>query len=206
VKSRGFTLIEVVVALFIVALAVGALLGAVTSSASNTTYLRDKTFAEWVALNKLTETRVAGQTPSRGATTGEVDYAGNRYQWQQTVSPLPFNGMFKIEVRARMLSQAAAAAPPAATASADAAEGDGVAWTATAVGVVSTSVAIARTPVVDWGEPQAGAPGSPNNSPGTPSTNPATPPSPGTPSPNPGMPVPQPSIPGSNTSSVETVP
>jgi general secretion pathway protein I len=198
VKHRGFTLIEVVVALFIVALAVGALLGAVTSSASNTTYLRDKTFAEWVALNKLTETRVAGQTPSRGATTGEVDYAGNRYQWQQTVSPLPFNGMFKIEVRARMLSQAA---PPAAAAGE---QGDDVAWTATAVGVVSTSVAIARTPVIDWGEPQAGAPGSPNNPPGTPSPNPS--PSPGSPSPNPGMPVPRPPIPGSNTSSVGSSP
>jgi general secretion pathway protein I len=196
VRRRGFTLIEVVVALFIVALAIGALLGAVTSSASNTTFLRDKTFAEWVALNKLTETRVAGQTPSRGATTGEVDYAGNRYQWRQTVSPLPFNGMFKIEVRARMLTQAATVAPASAPASTGAAEGDDVAWTATAVGVVSTSVAIARTPVIDWGEPQAGAPGSP----GSPNN------APGSPSPNPGMPVPQPVIPGSNTSSIGTAP
>jgi general secretion pathway protein I len=145
-KQRGFTLIEVVVAFAIVVLAISALLGAVTSSASNTAYLRDKTFADWVALNKLTQTRVSGTTPSRGATTGELEYAGRRYQWQQTVTPLPFDGMFKIEVRSRLLAPGQAAPTAGANADAD----DATDWAGTAIGVISTSVAIARDPVVAW--------------------------------------------------------
>jgi general secretion pathway protein I len=154
-KQRGFTLIEVVVAFVIVVLAVSALLGAVTSSASNTAFLRDKTFAEWVALNKLTETRVAGITPSRGVTTGELQYAGRRYQWQQSVTPLPFNGMFKIEVRTRLLADGASV--PASVNAADA--DDATDWSGTAIGVISTSVAIARSPVVAWDEAPAGGGG-----------------------------------------------
>ena len=60
---RGFTLLEVLIALAIVALSAGALLGTITSSASNVAYLQDKTLAEWVALNRLTEIRIAQQMP-----------------------------------------------------------------------------------------------------------------------------------------------
>jgi type II secretion system protein I len=46
-------------ALAIVAMSAGALLGTITSSASNISYLKDKTLAEWVGLNRLTEIRIA---------------------------------------------------------------------------------------------------------------------------------------------------
>jgi general secretion pathway protein I len=143
---RGFTLVEVAVALLIVGLGIGALLGTITSSASNVAVLRDKTFARWVALNKLTETRISGTTPSRGETTGEIGYANRRYQWRQVVTPLPFKGLFKIEVSARELAQGEA---PASNGEAD------VAWGGFATGVIGTSVSIARTPVVPWGDTQS---------------------------------------------------
>ena len=47
-KRRGFTLLEVLIALAVVALSASALLGTVTSSGSNVAYLHDKTLAEWV--------------------------------------------------------------------------------------------------------------------------------------------------------------
>ena len=66
--ARGFTLLEVLIALAIVAMSVGALLGTVTSSASNIIYLKEKTLAEWVALNRLTEIRIAQADARQGQT------------------------------------------------------------------------------------------------------------------------------------------
>ncbi len=62
--ARGFTLIEVLVALAIVAIGMAAVMGALTSSANTISYLRDKTFAQWVALNQIANLRVvATQVP-----------------------------------------------------------------------------------------------------------------------------------------------
>ena len=178
-SQRGFTLIEVIVALAIVVLSIGALLGAVTSAASNTDYLRDRTFAQWVALNKLTETRVSGSVPGRGVTAGETDYAGRRYAWRQTVERLPFDGMFKIDVSARRLAEGGVAA------AADAKDED-VNWTATVTGVMGTAVRIPSTPIgpVSGSLQPANAPGSPAQ-PGTPGGLPNNPGQPGTPVPLP---------------------
>src|SRR6185503_6461062 len=98
---RGFTLLEVLIALAIVAMAVGALLGTITSSASSVSYLRTKTIAEWVALNRLTEIRISQQMPDTGRRTGKTVMAGMRWQWEQEVVELPIKGMFRIDVRAR---------------------------------------------------------------------------------------------------------
>ena len=84
-KSRGFTLLEVLIALAIVAMSVGALLGTVTSSASNVIYLKDKTLAEWVALNRLTEMRIDKQMPAKGKRTGNTSWAGMRWEWEEEV-------------------------------------------------------------------------------------------------------------------------
>ncbi len=56
--QRGFTLIEVLAALVIVALGMIAAIQAVTQSARNGTYLRDKTLAHWIGMNVLTERRL----------------------------------------------------------------------------------------------------------------------------------------------------
>ena len=99
--SRGFTLLEVLIALIIVTLAVSALLGTVTSSASNVIYLKEKTVAEWVALNRLTEIRISQQFPDKGRRTGNAEMAGMKWQWEEEVTELPVKGMFRVEIRAR---------------------------------------------------------------------------------------------------------
>ncbi len=57
-SQRGFTLIEVLAALVIVALGMIAAIQAVTQSARNGTYLREKTLAHWIGMNVLTERRL----------------------------------------------------------------------------------------------------------------------------------------------------
>ena len=89
------------IALAIVALSAGALLGTVTSSASNISFLKDKTLAEWVALNRLTEIRIAQQFPAEGKRTGNAELGGLRWQWEEEVSKLPIEGMLRVDVRVR---------------------------------------------------------------------------------------------------------
>ena len=73
---HGFTLIEVLVALAIVAIGMAAVLGALTSSANTVSYLRDKTFAQWVALNQIATLRLSGQMTATGNSDGNTDFAG----------------------------------------------------------------------------------------------------------------------------------
>ncbi|HTW38566.1 MAG TPA: type II secretion system minor pseudopilin GspI [Steroidobacteraceae bacterium] len=96
--QRGFTLIEVLVALAIVAIGMSAVLVSVGSSADSAVYLRDKTFAEWIALNQLAQTRLNAQAPSIGTTDGQLDYAGRHWHWRQVVSDGGFPGILRIDV------------------------------------------------------------------------------------------------------------
>ena len=57
-RARGFTLVEVMVALAVVAVALPALLTTLYQQADDTAYLRDKALAHMVAANRLQETRL----------------------------------------------------------------------------------------------------------------------------------------------------
>jgi general secretion pathway protein I len=95
---RGFTLIEVLVALAIVAIGMAAVLESIGSSADSAVYLRDKTLAEWIALNQLAQARLSTQLPAIGNTDGELEYAGRHWRWRQEVSEGGFPGILRIDV------------------------------------------------------------------------------------------------------------
>src|SRR5215472_6387908 len=100
-RQGGFTLIEVLVALAIVAIGMAAVLGTLTSSASTVVYMRDKTLANWVALNHIAEVRLQPQMPQLGNTEGDVDFAGQKWHWRQETVATAVQGMVRMDVHVR---------------------------------------------------------------------------------------------------------
>lgn len=99
--SRGFTLVEVVVALAIVAIGMLAVFKTIGDTVNNVATLRDRSFAAWIADNRITELRLSGQMPSVDETEGDLEYAGRRWYWVARVSQTPVAGLRRVDVRVR---------------------------------------------------------------------------------------------------------
>jgi type II secretion system protein I len=100
-EQRGFTLIEVVVALAIVAIGMLAVFKTIGDSVNNVEALRDRSFAGWIADNRIAEIRLSGQMPSVEETAGEVEFAGRRWHWVTKVSQTQVEGLRRIDVSVR---------------------------------------------------------------------------------------------------------
>ncbi len=87
--QRGFTLIEVLVALVIVAIALGAGMKAAGALTGNAERLAEVGAAQWCAENQLTELRLTRQFPDIGESAFSCDQFGNSYRGQLKVSPTP---------------------------------------------------------------------------------------------------------------------
>jgi len=141
-RRQGFTLIEVLVALVIVAIGMAAVLGTLTSAADSTVYLRDKTLASWIASNRVTELRLAAARPAKGKSSGELQFAGRQWRYEQDVVPLEIPGLLRIDIRV---------APTAETSQVPQIRRSKTpAWTATASGIVGAAVAPPLGSAPDW--------------------------------------------------------
>ena len=164
----GFTLIEVLVALAIVAIGMAAVLSSLTSSASTVVFMHDKTLANWVALNHIAEQRLLPQMPQLGKTDGDLDFAGQKWHWAQEVVALPVQGMVRLDVHVRP---------------ADVKADDDRGWYVTMSGVMGDAVAAPRGDMPLWGSGST-EPGLPGQNPNNPA-NPALPPNQSTPTTSP---------------------
>jgi len=78
-RNRGFTLIEVMVALAIVAFSLATVAASLGQMIDTASAMRERTYASWIAQNKIAEMRLANVIPEVAATSGEVDYAGTEW-------------------------------------------------------------------------------------------------------------------------------
>ncbi len=97
-SRRGFTLIEVVVAIAIVALGLTALFTVLANTAGNIGGLRERTFASWIAHNRIAELRLATEFPSVDRTTVELEFAAGQWRYAQVVSQTAVDGLRRIDV------------------------------------------------------------------------------------------------------------
>src|SRR3569833_3278237 len=84
--TSGYTLIEILVALAIIATAVAAVVAGVSGYVNNAAYLRDRTVAQWVVSNKIAEMQLATEWPSPGKRRGVALMADHEWSWQVNVS------------------------------------------------------------------------------------------------------------------------
>lgn len=97
-RQAGFTLLEVLVALMILAITMAALIKGVSESAASTAYLRDKTFAHWVGMNKIAELQSAAAWPATGTQRGREEMVNRDWYWQTVISDTFDEDMRRLEV------------------------------------------------------------------------------------------------------------
>jgi general secretion pathway protein I len=182
--TRGFTLVEVLVALVVVALGLTALMVAVNGTARTSGFLRDKSLAQWIALNRLSEVRLNVTKFGQNTDTGELDFGSRKWHYDTRYFDTSIASMKRVVVRVYKGDAKTKGNP-----------------LAQAVGFLGSSVSAPGSTTVDWtagvvtaGVPGATVPGAtvPGTQPGTVGT-----PVPGTPTP--GTPIVPSPAPNPNT-------
>lgn len=97
-RKRGFTLVEVLVALVVIAISLGALVESSSTNIKSVTSLRDKTLAQWVASNIVNGYQVLGPWPDAGADQGIVKMANASWRWQARIDNTLVPEIRRIEV------------------------------------------------------------------------------------------------------------
>ena len=101
-RRQGFTLVEVMVAMAVVAVALPALLFSLIQQIDGTGYLRERTLASWVAANKLAELRLVVDQQQRVPTTiqnGEYRLAEQDWYWWIVPENTELPGFVRVEIK-----------------------------------------------------------------------------------------------------------
>lgn len=99
-RINGFTLVEVLVALAIIAISMSAALSTSGSQARSAGYLKQKTIAHWVAMNEMTQFQIAKSITTTGKTDGDTKMAGLTWYWTRKVTPLElYKGIYEIKYK-----------------------------------------------------------------------------------------------------------
>jgi general secretion pathway protein I len=97
-RFRGFTLVEVLVALAIVSIALLAALRAAGQGTNAAGELRLRLFASWVAEDRLAEHRARGDWLALGIGRGVQSQGGIEFAWREEVIATPNPAFRRVDV------------------------------------------------------------------------------------------------------------
>lgn len=104
-NARGFTLIEVLVAVAILAIAMAAIISGMARYTSEAAYLQDKTVALWVAHNRMTEIQLTPTWPDVGESSGDVRMGGQKWKWRAVVTKTQDDRLHRIDLHVQLPPQ-----------------------------------------------------------------------------------------------------
>lgn len=102
-KSKGFTLIEVMIALSIFAVMAAAISRTASQNADTVLYLEEKTLASFVAENRLNKIKLTG-FPAATQTKDDIEMANREWHITTLVEETPLPNFRRIEVKVAKMS------------------------------------------------------------------------------------------------------
>lgn len=94
----AFTLIEVLVALVVIAIGLLAILSVAARSIQVGGDLQNRVFGSWVAQNEIIRLRLAPKWPAVGKSNGEVLFANRKWNWRAKIEGTPDPGLRRVTV------------------------------------------------------------------------------------------------------------
>jgi len=104
----GFTLVEVLIALAILAIALPALMLTISSQINGFSHTRDRSAAHWVAMNKMTALRLQSdyrQHLPRDRQRGDVELLGRQWYWEIDAKKTANEELLEVTVQVRDSNQ-----------------------------------------------------------------------------------------------------
>ena len=98
-KTKGFTLLEAVIALAVISIALGAAVRASSFGADKGYELQQRTLAGWVASNVVNELMATRSFPEMGAKDGKAQEGKFEFVWRQETGPTPNLSFRRVEIK-----------------------------------------------------------------------------------------------------------
>ena len=96
--AQGFTLVEILVALAVLAIALTAAARSLGAAIDTTVALRDRTLARWVAEDRLAQLELSKEWPDLDVKEGDADMGGRAFHWRQETGVTPAARMRRVDV------------------------------------------------------------------------------------------------------------
>ena len=97
-RASGFTLVEILVALAVVAVALAAGMRALAQSADGAGTLKARTLAMWVAQNRIANAEFARDLPPARRRSGDASHGGTAFVWRESVGATPNPAFRRVDV------------------------------------------------------------------------------------------------------------